>query len=1329
MRLIDVRPDREAGQRYTSLTFTPDPALFLFNDQGIPFANITISNGQLQTQTGSSLGSGADVAPDAELKILLSSSNTNGASAVSVVRQNGVVIGYYALITKNIATFSYDERYDDLFSAEVIPDLVWVPTPPRFLKSFDFNGVQTNSYDLNAAATNAFALNAFTVLDFNRDQTLVFDTDSKTIAKTLSGAGPISSSNLYGSDQIRLCTAIAYNKDNSIVIYDAFFSPILSLELADVAGVLFNDNKLYAYAQGSTELRVWTVDASLNFVAQPNISFAGRIHSLAAKDTNIYVMSEHELVDINDVALAALDADARNSYINGDTLYITHGFNTFITKVNLLDFSTQKLNIPDALFLDVVTVQSSGRIYVSDVEAKKVFVRDEFNQDWSVGFGAYGIALADEIYLFDAYANIPNKIDMDQLVYTLDSSDFVDITDFPLGDTGLTGAIDILTANKPVRVQLFPAEAHFTLMVNGIPQPNVVSVVSGDSIQVRFDYIAGVPDPLFFGVVIDQEIFTASVYLDDSRIVPFDFKFNPVYGAAPESFVVSNTITVSHLTAPVEVTTDTGIFVYNGNFAGNTVTIQNGDTLAVRVQADALGCAVVTARVTIEQERFETPFSVSTLSEPDVAVLPRPVLEFDSTYDNPLGTFVYSNEIDLSGTNYEPTVFKIPDQYEAQFVVNGIEAGQTITARTGDKIKIKVKTSYNYDTPHNVAISTCYAVGGFVAYTIGDTTPDAFNFGTIVGVSIKDFLSSNIVSITGIGNSVNVPVVIPYGTELYHNGQRVNLGSAPLDWRGVPLNDVFVSISMNDGDTLQLKGYGRPVHGDTVNLSVYVGGRRGFWTINTFDRNLSVVLDPELYFVPSGIAIATDTTDDYIRTQSYSVKVNHSNGTKAVKVLKPIKVSNSPIVVPPHTIVPEPNRSLVLADQQSIVPQKNKNFAEVERDPNYLVTKQNFVTPSNFNYVFGNSADLVSMQGLRINVGYANNVLAIPMLTEIVTPNNSVHLLDVDRNITVDNSAHLVNLKANIAVVYSNATYVVNVLDTNNVQAVVFSGYDNPIILTEFTVVRYDNRPFTLFDMANGQVIQHGYSPVYTPNYVWKSDTAYWINRDDWFDDNQNRNFITAERSWAVSASHTEVKTNTNFWIVKQPDPVRFVSDYSVNDSNVVYTSTKYSVSDLGSAYTFTTNYAVPMVSDKISFAPKYSATLSGANPKFGLASLVGDPSNRVVIQDPFGAVVHKTNSPLVIREVAYTHTDRNFVFAVAAAEPTEYTSTYVRSPQANELHPGYFATQELAEANALTYDYIAGQFYAVYIEEKGWAWTAIMPCENLCNPDDCPPRGYIHGG
>jgi hypothetical protein len=547
----------------------------------------------------------------------------------------------------------------------------------------------------------------------------------------------------------------------------------------------------------------------------------------------------------------------------------------------------------------------------------------------------------------------------------------------------------------------------------------------------------------------------------------------------------------------------------------------------------------------------------------------------------------------------------------------------------------------------------------------------------------------------------------------------------------MPLNDVFLTINMDDGDTLQLKGYGRPIHGDTVNLSVYVGGRRGFWTIETFDSNISVTLDPELYFGQLGSAVETDTTVDYVRAQSYSMKVNHSNGTKAATVLKPIKVSNAPVVLgQPNSTVSESNKSLVLADHSEVVPQKNKNFSEILRDSNYVVTKPNIVTPSDFNYVFDNGVDLVSMRGLRINVGYANNVLSIPMLLEVVTPNNTEHLIDVERKIAVDNSAHLVNLKSSIAVVYSNATYTVNVLDTNNVQALVFSGYDNPVILTEFTVVRYDNKPFTLFDMSNGQVLQFGHSPTYTPNYVWRSDTAYYIDRDGWFDDEQNRNFITASRNWSVSESHTEVKTSTNFWIVKQPDPVKFVLDYSVNDSNVVYTNTKYSVSDLGSAYTFTTQYAIPMVSDLISFASKYAARLSGTDPKFGLARMTdGDPSNRIYIKDPFDTVVHKTNSPVVIREVAYTDTDRNFVFAVAAAEPLEFTSTFVRTPPANELHPGYFATQELAEDNALTYGYTSGQFYAVYVEEKGWAWTAIMPCENLCNPDDCPPRGYIHGG
>lgn len=1327
MRLKDVRTNSPAGRRYTSHTFTPDPGLLTFDANGNLQAEISITIGQLQTQNGDPLPSTVIVEPSAELKILLSASTTNGSSAISTVTQNGETIGYFAIITENITAFDYDERYDDLFSAEVVADSDWTPKPDRWLKTYDFDGVLQNAYDLRSAPTDQFAFNCALALDFNRDQAVVFDTDSNTISRVLFGLGPISSSIKY-TDMVRDCAAIAFNRENKIKIYDTFFSLATEITLNDVAGVLLAEGKLWAYAQGQSRLYSWDLNSSLVLTNPQTYDFAGRIHSIAYSD-QILICSEHELVDLTDTALAAFDADVRNSHVYDGTLYTTHGQNNYITKTNLSDFSSQKIVIADAFFLDVVNVQAGGRVYVSDLETKKVYVRDQFNQDWDVGYGAFGIAFANFIYLFDAYNDLPSKIDIDALVYELDTTNFVDIERFPLGDIGLTGNLVVTESNKPIRTQLFPADPDYTLVVNGIDQPNSILIQQGDVVQVRFNFEPEKADPLFFGLVIDQDIYPITVWVDDSRIVPLEFKFEPVWGAVPDTLVTSNTVLIESLTHPVSVTTDIGVLIVNGVDVGDTYTIQNDDTLAIRVRSDLLGCNVVTATVTVEG-RFSTPFSVSTASESsDPATSPRPVLNFTPEYNQPLGKFVTSSEITVP-SNRTPTIFTIPPHYEAQFIVNGTPAGNQIEAKSGDKIRIRLKTDYHYETAHLVPISTCYGTGGFVAYTIGDSTPDPFTFGTILGASIKEFLTSLEPTIIGIGTNVLVPVLVPYGTELWHNGVKVPL-NGEMDWRGVPLKDTFVLLNMSNYDTLQLKGYGRPKHGDTVNLDCYVGGRRGTWTIDTFDLKDSVHVDPTVETVLAGVAEEADWISDSIVPYQFNVKVT-SNGTKKISKPKTFSVTAPKSVATQQLAVQtKENSSSVTFDQVSptVLSHNNLSFAF---EGNFLFTNNTltFKSDVDVNWIKGNTP--VASDQFDTVINKVGTILIPKPQTFEHSKSHATIVFDYDPDILVHNHPHhLLQMKATAIVNKTNGVYVVNPIDTNGISVVVTKGPQQIVISSKFNVRSFSPKPFVLFDLSDTRVFGgYGHLKLGREFEVIASGVLETIDRTDWFNNNSNRNNFTTEHKFEVLPQHSLVELSTQFKVNPQAKVVKYDPKYQTSNlPNLVNFVPSFISTEAHPLVKAKPDFTKSKESDLVKVRPNYSVTTSNLDPTLSNGDIVANKNASVVYIPKFGNRVRKTNAPIIVNQVGYEATDRSELYSVAPNNEHEFTGSYIRTPLAYELHDGYFATPEEAEVNGLSYGYELGEFYPIYVDEKGWAWTVKMPCANLCNPMDCPAVGYIQGG
>lgn len=240
-----------------------------------------------------------------------------------------------------------------------------------------------------------------------------------------------------------------------------------------------------------------------------------------------------------------------------------------------------------------------------------------------------------------------------------------------------SNAVTITGITAPAPITLTGAG---TLVVNG--QEFTGSTVNvGDVVAIR------VPAPEHGSTVTST--LTVGGYAALFRVTsapapdstPDPFSFQPVTDARPGTEVISNTVTITGINVPTEVTIlGTGTLVVNGQaLDGNKV--NNGDTVALRIPAPAYGSST-TAALLVGNYRAE--FTVSSVPEPDTT--PDPFV-FQNITDVPAYTRVISNTVTITGIN-TPTPIEMWGY--GRIIVNGqVAAYQGTTVKSGDTLAIE----------------------------------------------------------------------------------------------------------------------------------------------------------------------------------------------------------------------------------------------------------------------------------------------------------------------------------------------------------------------------------------------------------------------------------------------------------------------------------------------------------------------------------------------------------------------------------------------------------------------------------------------------------------
>lgn len=1255
------------------------------------------------------------------IQVRLNSPNNYGESAVAYVTQAGQLVGYFAAITQNSLDFTFDARYNSLFSFEPPSSESYVPSCPERLIGLSTSGATLGTYALAAATVNSPCKNVAVVLDFQRDKVTVFDTDTKSVFKILrDGRGPCSEISLYDADQLKIGQVVAYHKSGTIVVYDSTFSKSAEYSLPNVEHISYHGNFLYAVVRGQTNLVRFTINPiTLTLSAQTSVTMVQKASFLFGTANGVFACTNSGIVTVSDSIVVSLAEPVRSGYVDyiQNIVYLTHGFSKNISVVNLNTNNVSTITIADAIFLDTIAAQPDGRIYVNDTEAKKIFVRASNNADWDLTFPGYGILLADQIYVADIYSDIPSKIVTESLLYSVDDVMFTDEDGVLVGTTNETGALELLTSNRAVNVKLFPPNTYATLLKNGTPVADETSVVAGDILSIRYTYGWDLPNPIFMGVIVNQSVYEVEAFADDLQIVPNDFVFQSQHGVNFNTPITSNVITVAGLDRLVSISSPNAAILINGNVVTQPYLLKNGDDLSLRITSGPTHCSDVVALLHLE-DRFTAPFLVSTLPEPRPQGLPPlaiPAIQFADTMDCLLGREVISPKFKAM-YGHDPIELTIPELYDATFIYNDVDVGRTVTYRTSNTLQIKLRTTYNYGTPHHVVIHSCHANFEWTAWTVGDNTPDAFDFGTIVGLSIKERAQSNIVTVSGISPDTAVTLKFPYGVLPIINGQPIPLAIVDLDYRGVLLRDYRYNTRMSPGDTIQLSGYARPIHGTEQNIPVYIGSRRGYWTLGTFQ-----ILEPDLDHRQQSIGLSNSIEFD-----------SRSSEVQFVSLLQAeVTTSNQPVVSSTSL------QAITSSVETQTVPYINGTET----------TSDSIVDTLELQYINVNHPmyDSIGVHGVDVQAN-GNYVLFEPVPNETFVAGNQL-LSDNERVPEIAKSSEFITgtsftgtIVHNLSSQYiiGDAEYVnessvfnsANFLGTEFFQHNLYEG-ELEIVIPVDAIVFHQN--VYLVDRQPAEVVKDVIVD-YVPEYMKFQEVFNYsgnIEVEAQYDFQQN--------FWVTTSLEDQI-------VIPNPDPVQYDPEYIHAKVHPVNYSDPHYVPQETSAEVYVDPEYETVKQNPYAYVDGDFVAAAGHTPVYievesvyHAANLITSDSYSEVHVEPAsdllqfennGYIVSVPSTRYVINANMFDPTDHSMFAVINVPDVTvEPINDFTRTPQPNTTHPGYFDNHAQAVADAYRWGMVNGTFYTIRIPEKGWCWTEVVECANLCNPNDCPPEGYIQGG
>ena len=369
------------------------------------------------------------------------------------------------------------------------------------------------------------------------------------------------------------------------------------------------------------------------------------------------------------------------------------------------------------------------------------------------------------------------------------------------------------------------------------------TVTAGQQVQVRLTASATERATRVATLSVGTGSATFSVETQD--LTPSALTFAAVTGAALNTVVTSDPVTVSGITGSVPVSVG-GVFsaayqINGGTWVSTPGTIRDGDTVALRfVSANAYATE---RSVSLTVGTVSGAFSVTTRTQdtaPDAFV-------FASRLVAPGTADVASESVVLIG--FEGSVpVSISGEASGEFRI-GTDSGGSVTWGAWTNVDANVSSGQliqaRLDMPATEGASRNLTVevgSGSAVYTVTtqDLTPDAFAFSAVTGASPGAATLSDAVQISGVSGSV--PISIIEG-----NGAQFRIGTGPdagnITWGGAGFFDhTATTATVTNGGWVQVRLTASAAYETPVSTTLTVGTRSAGFSVTTGSEPVSVTI-------------------------------------------------------------------------------------------------------------------------------------------------------------------------------------------------------------------------------------------------------------------------------------------------------------------------------------------------------------------------------------------------------------------------------------------------------------------------------------------------------
>ena len=286
-------------------------------------------------------------------------------------------------------------------------------------------------------------------------------------------------------------------------------------------------------------------------------------------------------------------------------------------------------------------------------------------------------------------------------------------------------------------------------------------VVNGDTVTVQQTSSASYSTMTSATLTIGGVSGTFRVTTLALDTTPDQFNFTAQTGVALNTVITSNTITVSGINATAPISITGGTYAINsGAYTSASGTVNNGDTVTVQLTSSASYSTMTSATLTIGG--VSGAFRVTTLNDttPDA-------FTFTAQTGVPLSTVITSNTITVSGIDAATTISIVGGTYS---INGGSYTSTSGTVSNGNTVTLKQTSSASYSTETDAMLTIGGVSGAFRVTTISDTIPHKFKFTDKKKVGLGQIITSNTITISGLGIGVCAAISITGGEYSINGG-------------------------------------------------------------------------------------------------------------------------------------------------------------------------------------------------------------------------------------------------------------------------------------------------------------------------------------------------------------------------------------------------------------------------------------------------------------------------------------------------------------------------------------------------------------------------------